>query len=615
MDFTISGQKMHRLSAHDFTPPLSADPADPGKEYRLTSVLEELATNHLLQPLVPGGTVTATATDPATGTVTPLSAELIGQILALPLTEFPGGKSGDTPENNQLALDLMAQTITGVGHRGYPYLRQIFMIQALTGLGLPMPNPTSALYTAAGDIIPGAREVLAAVGAGSGPTAYADGQNAWDSLFGSLCATYKPATLGVAFLGPETFGEFAEHLVNTAEALALSGTVSTDTVTKCKQLRTDGLDGLTEGIILRRDADDITEDYSFARLLISVARDWIAGNERSAASAGTAATAAIMPFDLAQWICPLTVIFINADAHARRSPEDIAREWKRNNAATKGGLHMVSTKALSKFNTMDKALTGLKQVITAREQNAHITRRDATEGDFSEVPPAPTQAAKQIAAHLKKMEQVNRSENIFRYRKKDYNRSSRRRPNDPNIPGRRVAKRFYPDLHIYADTSGSMSETDYRDIVLLTAMLAKKLDVNLYFSSHSHVLSSETLIPTKGRSIKQITQMLSKIDKVSGGNRFEVVYDYIQASPERKRRLNILATDFGWAAGSYQTFTHPKNLVYVPAFDRTRSYSWDSVRSQASEFINSMRPFDPRIDSKLLGMGYTPAPATPAGTP
>lgn len=612
MDFTISGQRMHRLSPFDFTPPLTTDTSDPGKEYQLTAVMEQLATDHLLQPLVPGGTVTATATDP-TGTVTPLSAQLIGQILALPLTEDPGGRSGDTPENNQLALDLMAQTVTGVGHRGYPYLRQAFMIQALAENSLPMPDPATALYTVAGDIIPGARQVLKAVGSGPGPTAHADGDTAWNTFFGALCATYKPSTLGLAFLGPETFDEFAEHLVSTANALATSGTVSADTAAKCKQLHSDGLPGLTQGIILRKDGQDYTEDYSFARLLVSVAQSWIADNQRSADSAGTAATAQIMAFDMAQWICPQTVIFINADAHARRSPEDIASEWKRNNAATKGGLRMVSTKSLSKFDTMDKAMTGLKQVIRAREQNAHVTRRDATEGDFSQVPPTPSQAALQIAKHVRRMEQVNRSENVFRYRRKDPNRSNRRRPDDPNIPGRRIAKKFYPDLHIYADTSGSMSETDYRDIVLLTAMLAKKLDVNLYFSSHSHVLSSETKIPTKGKSIGQITRLLSKIDKVSGGNRFEVVYDYIQASPERKRRLNIVATDFGWAAGSHHTFAHPKNLVYVPAFDRTSSHSWDSVRNQASSFINSMRPFDPRIDSKLLGMGYTPAaPGDPA---
>lgn len=606
MDFTISGQRMHTLSPYDFTPPLEADPTDPGKEYRLDEVMTDLASKHLLQPLVPGTAVKATATDPGGTTIT-LSEQLIGQILALPLSRTPDGRSGDTPENNRAALDLLAQTVTGVSHRDYPYLRQVFMVQALNSVGLPMPDQVT-LYSAGGDVIPGARQVLDAVATGTTSTAYDKGTDAWSTFFGSLCATYKPSTLGLAFLGPETFSEFAEHLVATAGALVVAGKITMDVENKCKQIRDAGLNGLTEGIILRRDENDISGDYSFARLLVSVAQDWILSEERSAADGDRAATASIMPFDMSEWIMPLTVVFINTDAHARRDPKEISKEWNRNNAISKGGIHMVSTKTLSKFSTMDKAQTGLKQIVRERKNASSMSKRDATEGDFDTMPPTPRQSALEIAAHLKRMASVNRSENIFRYRKKDPNRSNRRRPDDPNIPGRRVAKEFYPDLHIYADTSGSMSEADYRDIVLLTGMLAKKLDVNLYFSSHSHVLSSETRIPTKGRSVGEIAKMLTKIDKVSGGNRFEMIYDYIQASPERKRRLNIVATDFGWAAGSHLNFTHPKNLIYVPAFDRTDSVGWDTVKSQASSFINSMRPFDSNIDSRLKGMGYTVAP-------
>ena len=119
------------------------------------------------------------------------------------------------------------------------------------------------------------------------------------------------------------------------------------------------------------------------------------------------------------------------------------------------------------------------------------------------------------------------------------------------------------------------------------------------------MLSNEVKLPTREKSVGQVVEILRKVEKVSGGNNFAVVYNYIQASPERQRRLNIIATDFGWAAHGGSNFVHPANMIYVPAFDRHSSYAWDQVRDQAADFVNSMRPYDSTIDRRLYGMGYT----------
>ena len=102
-------------------------------------------------------------------------------------------------------------------------------------------------------------------------------------------------------------------------------------------------------------------------------------------------------------------------------------------------------------------------------------------------------------------------------------------------------------------------------------------------------------------------KLIESVPKVGGGNDFSLVYDFIQANTDRRRRLNVVATDFGWVANSSHMFTHPENIVYLPAFDRSSSYSWESVKSNCSHFINSMRPLDPDIDTKILGMGYAGA--------
>lgn len=607
--FTVTGQSPHRLSPYDITPPLTADPADPGAEYDLVKVLAALAENSLMTPLTPGGSVRVECTDDA-GVVTPVDAGAFGQILAAPLvSDAAGGTPGDTPENNAKAMNLLSQTTVDIRHDRYPFVRQMFTAQALGEAGLPAPGPT-VIYNVNDDVITPARQLLATAGKTTAGAA-ADAETAWQLLTLGLSTIYKPSTLGIAFLSEDDFAAFCEHLVTVASALSGTRSVSGDTVAKCRQLASEGLSGLTLGLTLRNSPAFLTEDYSFARLLVHEAMSWAKREQDSASADDRAARAWAMPFDVAEWICPQTVVFVSAESHARRSAEDIDTEWKRTCATLNGGLKLVSNKYISKLNALPTALTGLKQSVRARKDKGRSMRREASENDFASVPPAPNQAAKQIIDHLRAMNRVNQSQNIIRLKKKTMNRASRRRPHDPNVPGKTVVKTFYPDLHLFADTSGSMSMTDYQDIIMLAIVLAKKLDVNLYFSSHSHILSPETLVQTKGRSVPQIKKAIAKIPKVSGGNRFELVYEYVQARQVTRDRLSILASDFGWAATSSMNFTHPKNLIYTPAFDRRSQAAWDTVRNQASAFVNSMRPFEPQIDNRLYGMGYTVPPTIP----
>lgn len=603
LTITVSGQRMGPISPFDITPPLTTDPHDPGTEYEPVSVLTGLVERVLLEPLTPGGTVTVTGTDPTGGTMA-LDAEELGAVLGTPLLSDGHGHSQDLPENNEAAMAVLAQTVHHIGHDAYPFLRRAMLAQALGELGLPGPNPPRVVYSAGSDVSPAAREVLSAAG-GTGTDAYEKSMTAWHKLFAGIGASYGPTVLGIGLLGPDTYAQFGEHLLTTASALSTAGKIDAATMDKCRQTAALTMEDLTEGLTLRKSQFDFTEDYSYARVVVSAAFDFVRNEQRKAHTANRPAAADVFVFDVAEWICPQALVFVNADAHARREPRDISLEWRTINNAMDGGLRIVSTNRISKLDLLPKELAGHKNVVRARELKAMEFRRDTNENDFSDKPPTPKEAAKQIVRHLQKMAKTNRSENITRYVKRDFNRSSRRHPDDPNFPGRRIANRFYNDIHIYADTSGSMSETDYRDIVMLAATIAARLKVNLYFSSHSHVLSNEVKLPTREKSVGQVVEILRKVEKVSGGNNFAVVYNYIQASPERQRRLNIIATDFGWAAHGGSNFVHPANMIYVPAFDRHSSYAWDQVRDQAADFVNSMRPYDSTIDRRLYGMGYT----------
>lgn len=606
MAIVISGQTPHRLTAFDFPPPLVADSTDPGIEYDPTAVLSKFATSHLLAPLVPS--VPAAAVDSVSGNAVP--PETLGKVLATPILvdAFTGETRGDTPESNAAALDLLAQTTSAISRSSHPYVRHIFLNQGLGELGMPAPEPGRVIYSAENSVSPAAKELLALIGAGASPTAYDEGDTAWTQFFVALAATFRPPTLGVAMLGPDTFERFGEHLMMVATALHSSSKISTDVLDKCRQCAAIDLNDLTETLRLRSRAGTPTEDYSFARLVVHSLFSFVKSERASAAADAVPAHAALMPFDLSELICPETIVFVNLDAHARRVPSEIRSQWTWVTKQLNSGLKIMSMRTITRLGAAANRLRNAQRTaVNSRSQLEEKTRRDTQADDFFDSAPPPTQILMDLRLKLDRMAKVNKSENVRLYRQKTFSRANRRRPDSPDVPGTTLRKEFMPDIHYYPDTSGSMSLEDYMDGALFLMMMAKKFDMNFYFSSHSHLLAPEILLPVKGKSIDQMRKLIASVPKVGGGNNFTLIYDFVQASVDRRRRLNVVATDFGWVANSSHMFTHPENVVYLPAFDRSNVHSWDSVKYNCANFINSMRPLDPNIDAKILGMGYAGA--------
>lgn len=602
MKVTVAGQKPYRLDPLHFTPPLTGDTDAPGREYDPHVMLTALTRDHLLTPLTPGHT--ATVTDDATGAV--LTAEQIGQILATPLLVDPytGQTDGDTPRNNALAMDLLAQATTDIAHADYPYVRQMFLAQGLGRLGLPAPGG-GVFYKAANAVAPPAKELLTALAAGPSPTAYQEGLDAWDQLFTGLGAAYRPPTLGAAFLGQETFAAFGDHLVTIALTLKSSGKIDDDVLDKCRQVAKLDFTGLMQPLRLRGASGVPTDDYSFARLLVHCLHTFVTGEQAMAAANDRGPTAHLLPFDLGELICPETLVLVNAEAHARTNPEAIDRKWRWMGNQVTGGLKILSMKSITKLGeSTSRQESADRMVVNARKNEEDSLKRAVDPMDFSASAPPPAQILLDLNDRLTRMGEVNRSQNIQLFKTKSYARANRRRPDNPDVPGRSTKTRYLPDIHYFPDTSGSMSVEDYMDGALFLMQMAKKYDMNFYFSSHSHILAPEILLPVKGKSLAQMRALIQSVPKVGGGNDFTQVYNYIQASSPRRRRLSVMATDFGWAANSSTTFTHPENLVYVPAFNRARPHAWEGVKRNCAYFLNSMRPLDAAIDSRILGMKY-----------
>lgn len=178
---------------------------------------------------------------------------------------------------------------------------------------------------------------------------------------------------------------------------------------------------------------------------------------------------------------------------------------------------------------------------------------------------------KQIEKLIHKRVSTIRSENMIKLQKSTYQRASRRNPDDVNLKGIVRKTMYNPDVHIYLDSSGSISEDMYAQGVYAIILIAQHLKSDLYFSSFSHRLASPVKIRVAGRTALQIYNQILKLPKVSGGTDYENVYRAIDEIEDfnnkhsRASRLNFMMTDFEYGIRDSFQF-HPNNASVKNTF-------------------------------------------------
>ena len=157
--------------------------------------------------------------------------------------------------------------------------------------------------------------------------------------------------------------------------------------------------------------------------------------------------------------------------------------------------------------------------------------------------------------------------------------------------------RYKPDIHVYLDTSGSIDEENYRSAIMTCIYMARKLNVNLYFNSFSHVISQCAHLRTRGLSTQNVYNAFQKLPKVSGGTDYAQIWNYINASPKRRKEISLMITDFEYEPPS-ERFEHPAKLWYIP-IEITKE-AWPEMVSHAEEFCQAMFHIDGNIRQKCL---------------
>ncbi len=465
---------------------------------------------------------------------------------------------------------LFGQTLQYYNPQTKLLLKDLFAVASGTEACLDEPDPVT-IYTPATDIIPAANGFLA-------------GTTTYEEFFATFAYYCRFEAFGVFFVNDTAFNDFKTWF--QSQVNIIQSKLSRDCLALIADFMSLTLSDLTESFRIRHTETENLDEYCFARILITELMIYF----------GNTSMAGIMPFDFENLFCPKNIVFINVERFAHASPAAIANEIKDINQSidiTKN-IPMISNAKLQQLAPVSRQLRKSQAMaIQAAMNNSPASRASRTA--FKKRIMTNKEYLVSVTKILGKMKTEKMTQNIYKCVKSSFAKPNRRNPDDYNLQGKIVSTKYRPDIHLYLDTSGSISEENYEASVKLAIQLAKKLNVNLYFNTFSHVMSQTTLLKCAGKSLKQIYTEFQKTPKVTGGTDFEQIWRFINMSKKREAELSIMITDFEWSARS-AFIKHPKNLYYMPC----ANINWQSICSSAQHFIKSCEHNDPNIRAHIL---------------
>ena len=471
--------------------------------------------------------------------------------------------------------DFLAQTLLHY-QPNFETIDSSLLVQNATKENLPLPivqGTRSIVYTVATDVIPTAKQYLA-------------GQVSFDYWATSFGFTFRVPALVISMDTPDVYKEFQQYV--QATVTPLQSQLPMDTNIALQEFYKTNLDGLAEGFRIRADIHDNNQDYSFARILHTCVMQFVSQNNQTG----------IIPTSFKEIIHPTTIMFLNVEKHAHSTNRDITKTW---NSATK--MSQTPLLGLNKIKKLseEEQLDAMRQRSNKRRSallnnDKHKLGRKKKAKPFGKHLKTSKQLTKEIVRILSKMKKVRMSNNVIKTQKTTFNKPNRRDPDNYDKPGIIYSHQYVPDIHIYLDTSGSISEQNYKEACMAIIQLAQTLKTKLYLNSFSHVLSQPALVDIGNCSKETAWKRLQSIPKVSGGTRFEKVWDYIQKSPQRKQELSIMITDFDYTPSNSYTNPLPKNLFYVPC----GGFEINDLRYFATQFVQSSRRLDTNLRNRII---------------
>lgn len=505
-------------------------------------------------------------------------------------------QSGSSNEEN--LMNLIQKSFKNVQKNSY-FVENILGVENLTKQGMPLPNLIAPMvkYTAGDDIIPSAKELI------TDPSK----EDLWfGSLFGYLDRENKQII--VTFKTSSEFENYKVFVNNFLTVNSFMNKISGNNNSLLSDFSKISLDNKLQETIILNDASGIidpqavqNEPLSFMRILMHTISDYKLLNKENVY---------ISPINMSEIYFPKRITLINLEEYAHASPNEIKSIWKETfeNLKDSEKLKIVSNKKLATSEKISerKARKNIVKPI-GKQKNTIITAYKQRK--FQNKPVTSKDLIKMMIKVIDQNTSRYQSENVYRITKSSYMRPNRRNPNNINAMGKISSYKYRPDIHVYLDCSGSISESMYRDAVTNLMILAKKMNVNFYMTSFSHFITESNKIIVKDRSLKSIWKQFREIPKASGSTDFSLVWKKINELDAWNRKnkksyqINFMITDFGYYPSKDLVLkpTDPcvKNLYYVP-ISKDAIY-WDSIVEWAEGFSSRMaKAGDVEIKNRIL---------------
>lgn len=317
----------------------------------------------------------------------------------------------------------------------------------------------------------------------------------------------------------------------------------------------------------------------------------------------------ILPINIHSLIAPLGFSFINLTNLANATQHEYNKELQQlanvTNKLVK--FKMASFKRINTAKNIDQAAQKRSAHKDFTKTSNEILQRK--QFGFHKTMPTVKQQLNRLTKILNSATSNLMSDNSYKQTRTTFMRPNRRYPNDPNLRGTIQTTHYHPDIHIYLDTSGSISESQYKTAVTMLIMITQKLKTNLYFTSFSHYITPPVKLVTKNVSPAIVYTEIQRVPKASGGTEYENVWNMIDAINRQTRttgqapRINFIITDFAYDLRSSWTprINQPSTnkTYYIPlAADQ---YDYDTCRKFAMEFANELIDHgDLNIKSRIL---------------
>ena len=407
----INNQKPGIIS-EEYSMALS-QPVDPYNTVK-TDIIDKI-----FSPLTTGFPVEMKITDDDTNKTRDLTTDDITNLI------FKCSDDRVDPESEEILREIFSQSLAYFD-KSQP-IRKIYATQAGKRLNLPLPAQNVIYNTR--DVSDSAKQLLA-------------GQLSPDCWFANLAFYTKVEAMGYYFANSHEFEKFKTYFIN--QAAQLTPVLPPETQNLITSFKTVFLNGLTESLILRDDETQNNEPYSFARLLmfyLNVYKKESRKNKDPLYKIGS------LPFIFSENILPRNIIFVNVEKHAHAALSEIEREWAIINTAIAMKPKVLNLNQIQKLTTVAR----MARRMAASSAGLSGPNVKAATIRFSKKPLTSVDLYALISKIYKRTRLVQISENAVKSKRPTYQKASRRRPDDPDIPGLTQRTTYKPDLHIYLD--------------------------------------------------------------------------------------------------------------------------------------------------------------------